>query len=182
MLRTGRYEVGVPEEAGLLVAAWFMQTGNTDEARTLLDELAPHPPPARLPGPVRSLASGRHPCVRGASRSRTRHNPRILAQKEAIEVWAPLYDQMVALLLETVEGPLPSAERDASGKVLVHGGWPGRRFPYGWAARAHALLEQYERLRAQHRRCGKPERKKDSFAQVRHYLRRCMAEPRSLDG
>ena len=49
-------------------------------------------------------------------------------------MWHPLYDDLVALWAETVDGELPYLViRD--GVETVGGGWPARRFPDGWAAR-----------------------------------------------
>jgi len=92
-------------------------------------------------------------------------NNRILAQKEAVDVWAPCYDRMVALLLETVKE-----------------GWPCRHYPEGWSHRALALLGEYAELRMDHTLCGKPERARGHFAQLREFLGRCATKPDSLTG
>jgi hypothetical protein len=41
-LRSGRYDVAIPEEGALLVVAWLVQNGHLDVARGLLETLAPH--------------------------------------------------------------------------------------------------------------------------------------------
>ncbi len=40
-LERGTYEIGVPEEGALLVVAWLMRSGHHQQARDLLDQLAP---------------------------------------------------------------------------------------------------------------------------------------------
>jgi hypothetical protein len=94
-----------------------------------------------------------------------RPNHHILTQKEAIEVWAPWYDRMVALFLETVVDD-----------------WPCRQYPSQWSRRAVALLDEYVELRKTHLLCGKPERRKGHFAQLRKFLYQCAREPESLNG
>ena len=109
---------------------------------------------------------------------------------EAICVWTPLYARAVGLFLETVEGEAPRLAtsetgqlvRRADGNPIVEGGWPCRRFPADWAARAGSLVEQYERERATHRLSGKPEKAKENFARRRTYLVRCADDPGALTG
>jgi hypothetical protein len=87
----------------------------------------------------------------------------ILAQKEAVEIWAPLYDRLVALLLETVEEDQPF-----------------RCIPPGWPLRARALLDEYRWLRKKHQRCGKPDRAKHPFFRLRALLAKCVEDAAEL--
>lgn len=197
MLHSGRYEVNVPEEGALLVVAWLTQSGRVEQARELLETLAPWFSQLRFyPIPTdRSRRSGARVFLQNVggtieSLNRIGPNHRVLAQKEAVAVWTPLYDRMVQLFLETVEGELPSLQCDPdgrwtasdSGRFPVQGGWPCRRYEDGWATRASALLREYDALRAEHKRCGRPERRNGSLAQLREYLRRCVQDPASLQG
>ena len=171
-LRTSSYDVGVPEEGALLVVAWLVENGYVDDARALLDELSPffsklrfYPVPLDRP---RSVGSRVHLQSVGqtiADLLRISPNKRVLAQKEASEVWAPYYDRVVALFLETVGDS-----------------WPCRMYPDGWADRALSLSDEYTRLRQANLLCGKPERPNGHFAQLREFLRRCATEPQSLTG
>ena len=114
----------------------------------------------------------------------------ILAQREAIQVWAPLYDRVVDLFAETVEGPFPTSRlgpdgkqlRDTKGRFVIEGGWPCQHYPAGWSGRADAVLEDYRRLRAEHRRCGRPDHTRRNFARLRGYLEICARDPRQLTG
>src|SRR5262249_18292864 len=115
---------------------------------------------------------------------------RVLAQREAIQVWAPLCDRIVELFQETVKGPAPTLGtgadgkplRSPSGQVVIEGGWPCQHYPDGWQVRARATLEDYRRQRAEHHLCSKPERKGGNFALLRGYLETCLREPRQLTG
>jgi hypothetical protein len=171
-LRTSCYDVDVPEEGALLVVAWLVENGYIDDARTLLDELAPffstlrfYPIPLDHPRGLGSRVHLKNVGETITDLSRIPPNKRVLAQKEASEVWAPYYDRIVALFLETVVD-----------------GWPCRNYPQGWADRARDLSDEYARLRQTNLLCGKPERRNGHFAQLREFLRRCAAEPQSLTG
>lgn len=171
-LRTNHYNVTVPEEGALLTAAWLVEHGYLDEARALLTEISPHFSALRFYPVFADHAQ------RAGSRAHLQDvgdtindltgiqpNVRVLAQKEASEVWAPYYDRMIALFSETVVD-----------------GWPCQHYPPDWPARANSLLAEYTSLRRTHKLCGKPERRNGHFAQSRELLRRCATAPRSLTG
>jgi hypothetical protein len=196
-LQSGRYDVTLPEEGALLVVAWLVQNGFADEARSLLDELGPFLSRLRFyPVPSeRAHQSGARVCLQTVGKtardlSAITPNSRVLAQREAIQVWAPLYDQMARLFLETVQGEPPSLRCDENGNWArteqggfpVQGGWPCQVYPDGWNGRATELLNRCEEERTRHNLCGRPDRDKDSFAQLRGYLRRCVGNPAELNG
>lgn len=83
--------------------------------------------------------------------------------RESVLVWAPLYDRIVALFLET-----------------VHEGVPFNRVPGDWEARARALLRDHEHARAVHRLCGKPHRPKENSARLRAHLERLVDDPAAI--
>lgn len=197
MLESGRYRVEVPEEGALLVAAWLLSRGRADAAQAVLAEVAPHFPALRFyPVPhARPLPGGEHVHLRTAGEiaaelRQVRAPQRVLEQREALLVWAPLADRVTELFLETVDGPAPTlatgpdgkALRDESGRHTITGGWPCRHFPAGWQGRALAVLEDYRRLRQEHRRSARPDRPRETFAQLRRYLEVCAADPARLTG
>ena len=160
MLADGRYQLELPEEGAWLILAWLEQNGHLEAAAALLDTLLPYagqlrfypipweqPIQADLKVHLQSVAEVRK------SLEATKPNGRILAQKEAIEVWAPLYDQLVALFQETIQD-----------------GEACRFFPGDWQARSEAWQETYRAKRQIHRLCGRPEKKKHNFAQLRLLL------------
>lgn len=171
-LRTACYDVEVPEEAALMVVAWLAQNGHTEEAHQLIDMLSPYFAELRFyPLPLdRPRQSGPRVHVQNLAATiddlrRIKPNQRILAQKEAVEIWLPLYDRIVALFLETVEND-----------------WPCRNYPAGWQERAVALIGEYARLREHHKLCGRAGQAKGHFAQLRAFLDRCATAPASLTG
>lgn len=196
-LRTGRFEVAVPEEGALLVVAWLVQNGQAGEARNLLDELAPffpqlrfYPIPSERPRQFGSRVYRQDVGKTINSLREIQTNQRILAQKEAIQVWLPLYDEIVRLFLETVEGEMPNLQRGPNGEQLflengkypVVGGWPCQKYPPDWTVRAQKIVVEYKAKRAEHKLCGRPERSKDSFAQLYQYLQQCIVNPTALSG
>jgi hypothetical protein len=85
--------------------------------------------------------------------------------KEAINVWAPLYDRAARLFFETVGD---------------EGREPCRRYAPDWAVRAQQLLSEYELARQRHRLCGKPERRKENFFRLREYLSKNLRDPGAI--
>jgi hypothetical protein len=170
-LQSGQYDVSVPEEGALLVVAWLTANGFTEDARALIETLAPYfgtlrfyPVPLEQP---RHFGSRIHLQDVGKTIGDLRSikpNPRILAHKEAVEVWASHHDRVVALFLETVKE-----------------GQPCRHYPSDWSSRAENLLSEYHELRKKHRLCGKVDRPKGYYAQLRGYLSKGARYPDSLD-
>lgn len=195
LLLSGCYRVTVPEEAALLAIAWLVDHGEAPRAEGILEALAPffdrlrfYPVPAERPAPTgEGVYVEPASSIDTALRSR-RQKPSLAAMKEAILVWTPLYDRTVELFMQTVEGEMPRVAasetggflRRADGTPIIEGGWPCRRFPNDWAERARSLLEQYERERATHQLCGKPEKPKENFARLRGYLARAAGSPAEL--
>jgi len=197
MLDSGRFDIGVPEEGAMLAIAWLVRGSRSDIARALVDELTPYFSKLRF-YPVPALQAreyGMRVCVEDVAAVLNRlqavtPNPQVLAQKEAIEIWRPIYDRMVGLFLETVTGELPLAlkaadgtwQRNEAGGFTVTGGWPCARYPEDWSNRALALLDHCKKARTVHVLCTRPEREGDSFAALREYLRQCASSPEALSG
>jgi hypothetical protein len=115
LLDSGCYRLGVPEEGALLVVAWLLRQGDGDAARSILDAIGPFLNRLRfypVPDPT-PLASGavvhlQNVRTTAAQLAALRPRPAVLALREAITVWVPLFDRLVGLFLETVEGEVPS--------------------------------------------------------------------------
>ena len=122
---------------------------------TLLDAVGPFAGELAF-APVPDPAAGRdwsvvwrEPAGEAAAALRQRgENERVEAMREALAVWNPLADELLELWLET---------RDGSGAVAAV-------FPPGWRERAGELLARYERLAAEHTRCGKHRRPRENLA------------------
>lgn len=197
LLQSSCYEIAVPEEGALLVVAWLVQQGEVDGARALLSEVGAwfnrlrfYPMPMEHPRQFRAQVFLQDVGSTVKQLTQVQPNPHILAQKEAINIWIPLYDQLVSLFLETVVGDVPDLQRgpegqwvrSPDGKFPVVGGWPCQYYPQGWHSRTRILLSEYQRQRQRHNRCGRPERQKDSFCQLRGYARQILTAPQRLTG
>jgi hypothetical protein len=197
LLGNGRYRIAVPEEGALLVVAWLVRQGHAPEARDVLDALGPwlgrlrfYPLPSERPLEVSAAVFRQDVAQTAADLRRVQVRPSLAREREALLVWAPLYDRAVALFGATVAGEQPFVPLNADGQPLrkangyfqVAGGWPCQHYPADWAVRARALLDDYQRQRAEHRLVAKPERLSESFALLRGYLARCISEPQGLTG
>jgi hypothetical protein len=108
MLREGRYRVDVPEEGALLAYVWLLRHGESARAEKLVDDVGrffdclrfyprPHARPLRSGASVSVATAG----DALASLRGKRPQKQVQRMKEAINVWAPLYDRAVALFVET---------------------------------------------------------------------------------
>ncbi|MFD3541118.1 hypothetical protein ACFWUQ_16710 [Streptomyces sp. NPDC058662] len=157
LLDSGRYEVRVPEEAALATAAWLVRAGDFDAAAELVAVLEPFadrlrftPRPADRPAPGVDCVHRRTVGESAAALSRRVPNPAVEAQREALTVWRPFEDALLAHRLEAVAGA------------------PGAR----WHADGAALLARYGALAAAHTRCTKHLNPRSNAA----ILRRALAE------
>jgi hypothetical protein len=165
LLEHGRYRVEVPEEAALLVAAWLLRSGDRLGALTLLDTLAPlasqlrfAPVPSDTPAPDPQLVwretvgdVRRRLAARGP-------NERVEAMNEALAVWSPFGDDLLAVWLETIE----------DGRVAA-------RIPHGWTERGAGLLDRYRTLAVTHTRCSKHRNPKENITILRSALEEVVA-------
>ncbi|USQ82353.1 hypothetical protein NFX46_00340 [Streptomyces phaeoluteigriseus] len=162
LLDTERYEVTVPEEAALLTVAWLARAGETDAALGLVEELAPFadrlrftPRPSDLPAPDPGAVHRR--TVGEAVDTLARRTPSraVETQREALAVWQPFGDELLALWLETA---------DEDGLVLAH--TPDA----DWRERGAELLRRYADLARRHTYCTKHLRPKQNLAILRSAL------------
>lgn len=164
-LTRGTFRVNVPEEGALLVLTWLVQHGEAARAEELLSAIAPlmdrlrfYPVPDPRPLATTSVVSVATVGEARTSLAAQRPQTQVARMNEALRVWLPLYDRVVALFLETVRGPAPTFVRDASGKNVLRadrqpelqGGHPCARLPEGFAERARAICASYTELRAAH--------------------------------
>lgn len=163
-LRSGHYDVRVPEEGALLAVAWLASNGHGDAAGDIVDAIVPYLSTLRFyPVPdYRPHHFGARVHVQdvGAVRRQIaaiRPHRHVVAQKMAVQVWAPLHDRTIALFAETVDEDFR----------------PCQRRPPDWSARARALLADYA---AQHAASDVPSkyRKRGShYVQLHDFLQRC---------
>lgn len=155
MLAEGLYRIDLPEEAALLVTAWLEQHGADDRAAALLEVIGPwldrlrfYPRPRARPRRRQVGVSVRTAGELKKALAKRRPSAPVERMRLAARVLLPLYDRVVRLFLETVEGESPSLRRDVDGQLarrpdgqpIIDGGWPCRRWPADWKARAQAVL------------------------------------------
>ncbi|MFH8802371.1 hypothetical protein ACH4F6_22635 [Streptomyces sp. NPDC017936] len=166
LLDSGRYEVTVPEEAALLTVAWLVRAGEPEAALDLVEELAPFadrlrftPRPAgrRAPDATavhrRTVGDARHDL------GRRRPSDAVETQREALAVWQPFGDELLAHWLETA----------GDGQVLT------RTPDAGWHARGAELLRRYRALAREHTYCTKHLNPKQNLAILRGALEETVA-------
>lgn len=178
MLASGRYRIEVPEEGALLVVTWLLGQGHVEAAHALLDVIFPWFPRLRFyprPDPA-PLLTGAVVKLEPAAATRKRLEaiavpPRIAAMNEALQVWGPQTDKIVALFLETVSGDRPAMRREGE-RLVVVGGRPCAVYPEGWYARAQAWLEEYRELRRRYPASPKPDNPRENLARLRGFLER----------
>ncbi|MBB5787526.1 hypothetical protein [Jiangella mangrovi] len=97
--------------------------------------------------------------------------------RETLRVWHPLFDRLVALWCDTVEGDLPTVVDDG-----VSGGWPCRQWPADWAARRVEWLADYAAAVRSHPLAAGHRRPKSNFSRLRAALERCPEDSSLLTG
>lgn len=172
MLADGCFDVELPEEGALLAVTWLAENRRGEAARSLLEQIVPYfsqlrfyPIPRSEPRRLETLVHLQTVAETARAIGAMRPNKRILAQKESVNIWAPLHDRVIALFLETVEDT-----------------WPCRTFPEDWFSRAQKLLNEYAELKASHTLSRKMDRPNQHYMQLRELLRKCVSGPASLTG
>ncbi|MGW7535880.1 hypothetical protein [Amycolatopsis sp. NPDC054798] len=184
MLASESYRIEVPEDAALPTVAWLLDHGHAEAALDLIAELRPLLPRLRLaplpgaaPRPAGALVRlSTVGDVRETLRSATTR-PAIAAMLETLKVWHPLFDRLVALWCDTVEGDLPRL--DGTG---VTGGWPCRTWPQDWAQRRAQWLADYASASAQHTASQAHTHPKSNFARLHRALLACEHDSAALSG
>jgi hypothetical protein len=145
-LTTGDYRVEVPEDSALLTVAWLLAHGHEEAALDVVAELRPLMHRLRMTPRFTKSVAPQGTAVRvasvgevGASLRAITVDHRLAAMLETLRVWHPLYDRLVELWCDTVDGELPHL---ADGTVV--GGWPCREWPDDWVERRARWLADYD--------------------------------------
>ncbi len=167
-LEQSDYRIDVPEEAALPTIAWLLEQQREEDAWALLEVIAPffdrlrfHPPARKAHGHA-AAEEGLYVVSAGQVAERLATlppQPRIAAQKQAVDVRLPLYDAAIALFLQTCRN-----------------GWPCRHYPAGWQERAATLCTRISTTTIP--RDPRKHRDAELFA----LLAQCAANPRALTG
>ena len=161
-LKTGRYFIDVPEEAVLLVVTVLTNNGDSDAARELLESVGGYFNKLRFyPKPSeRSLSVGTDAyrwdvgTVKSSIEQR-KLNRQVEIQREAVEVWAPLLDQLIQLLLQSVKADRPFKLTESN-----------------WKFAAKTVLKNIADAEREHQYCTKPHNPHSNFYQLRKLLTR----------
>jgi hypothetical protein len=109
-LVSGDYAIDVPEEGALLVVAWLLANGHDADAHALIDTLMPLFDRLRFypaPGVTRDTDGTqvhRYTAAQIAARLAARKpQPRLAAQRAAVDAVLLVYDRMIAMALEAAE-------------------------------------------------------------------------------
>ncbi len=183
-----RYRIDLPEHAALAVVALLVERGHAEAALDLVAELRPFlyrlrftPQPTDRPvPPVAAVHVASVGTVAAALRAAT-PPAQLVAMREALELWHPLYDGLVALWAETVDGDLPHLVDDG-GVLGVAGGWPARHFPPGWAARRAAWLTRYAAVENDATASTRDQHRRSNFTRLRHALEMAGDDGANLSG
>ncbi len=175
-LANDRYRIDLPEHAALAVIALLVDRGNVEAALDLLAEIGPFLGRLRLTPHLTERAvptgTGVHLATVGAVRSALLSSTppvQIVAMRETLTLWDPLYDDLVALWAATVDGELPRLV-DGDGTTRVEGGWPARRYPDDWAVRRAAWLARYVETVERATVSSRHQHSKSNFSRLRRAL------------
>ncbi|WP_033443099.1 hypothetical protein [Saccharothrix sp. NRRL B-16314] len=175
-IRSGHYRVDVPEDAALPVVALLLDRGFPEQALDLVTELRPLMHRLRLtprfePVSLPSGAAVRLTSVKDAAASlrSTRVPVQLAKMRDALTVWDPLYDRLVALWCRTVDDDLPHVDENGT----VRGGWPCRMWPADWAAARTEWLADFAETSRTHAPSSRQTNPKSNFARLRSALESC---------
>jgi hypothetical protein len=153
LLERRAYTVPVPERAALLTVAWLVRTGDIEAALRLVDTLRPYSDRLLFAPAAAATASADPEVVWRADAGQTqaalvrkRPSEQVETMREALTVWNPFADELLALWLETDRATVFTPE---------------------WRERGAALLRRYQQLAAEHTRCTKHRQPKENMAILR---------------
>ncbi|MFO0713432.1 MAG: hypothetical protein U0353_26510 [Sandaracinus sp.] len=167
-LHSRAYRVDVPEEGALLAVRWLVEQGALAEAAQVLETIEPffdrvrfYPRPAEpMPEPIVGLEApvlARSASSLAEGLAKKTPSVDVETMREHHDVWAPLTDRVVALVLDTVVGEPPRFEGEGAARTIV-GGHPFARLPHDFEARRVVLLAELAHARARHTRCRRVHR------------------------
>lgn len=172
LLERGQYAVDVPEQGALLVAAWLIDNGHDALALDLVAQLYPlvdrlrfYPVETDRPPTSGAVVHLRSAGEVSAQLARVKVPPQVAAMNEAIQIWLPLYDRLVALWFDTVEDD-----------------WPCRRWPDDWAERRARWLADFQAAEANAQLCGEHRKPRSTISILCEALERCETDSSALTG
>ena len=182
-IETGCYRIDVPEHGALLVVAWLFTNGLEEQALDLVNELSPLMHRLRFypyfeksykpQGAVVRLHSVKDVVKPLQNKS---ENERIKAMNNTLNVWNPLYDDLVSLWLETVDGDVPYLDDNRT----IKGGMPCRNFSEDWFKRRIEWLGRYTKACKKYGQTGRHHHWKSNFQRLASVLEKYTSDRKIL--
>ncbi|MQY30629.1 hypothetical protein [Nocardia aurantia] len=175
-IANGRYRIELPEDAALAVVALLLHHGFPEQALDLITALRPFLARLRFTPVIPAAARPAGPTVRVVSAAAAAATLRAVTTPEqltvmrtTVDVWTPLYDRLVRLWCDSVDGDLPRL--DDSGAVC--GGWPGRIRGAAWEDDRIYWLIDFGAARRDHKFRGRHAHRKSNFTRLHEALLDC---------
>lgn len=166
-LHTGKYLASTPEENALLVVAYLIENDQAKKAKSVIEELLPLFGTLRFfpePSTVRSLSASKLSIktvdqVIGSLENVSQHEG-ALRQRTAFEVWTPLADRALVLMIDSIEGDLPILKFRPDGSVeSCTGALPLSVCDQEWLEKRNQLLKDFKRAAKSNQRTGRAKTK-----------------------
>jgi len=156
LLASRRYKIKRPEDAALPVVAWLIENGRVNDAALVVAEISQYASelrfmPEAAPEPVQNTELVHRFSSNDARRRLLNYgsNSRIETQREALSVWIPFMDRLVAHWLELIDDDDFTRHKKVASE--------------NWRETASALLDEYETLKIKHTLCRKYHNKKENL-------------------
>ncbi|WP_143229601.1 hypothetical protein [Actinophytocola xanthii] len=187
-LSSGNYRIDLPEDAALPVVAWLLDDGQPverhasaldviAELRPLMHRLRFTPRPTTTPAPQGAMVRLRPVSAVRESLREITTSRQLGAMRETLGVWHPLYDRLVELWSDTVDGELPQRTGES-----VTGGWPCRVWPADWTARRARWLADHAEALQRHPLATAHRHPRGNFARLHAALLACERDSGALSG
>lgn len=184
LLKSGEYEITIPEEAALLTIAWLIDNKHSTKAQALIDEISPWFSLLRFyPQESKSKVNEGEfslqdvdSTIKELNTVDTSHSVKV--QYETIKIWNPFYDKLVSLFLEIVDKKdlKELLKNEGYDKELVAIEDSNEELSGEWLAKASNLLAEYSKLRVKHNLSSKPDRKREYLYKLRTFLSKAVDE------
>ena len=176
LLKSKCYRIRVPEHGALLMVAWLLNNGQTEEAHAILKEIGPYFHRLRFypedtsrvdsAAPldslfVRSVGEAINSIQKRLQMQASEYVPRFRmknSQRKANLDWLPLKWKLLSFWTETCNGD----------------GMPGECFPEGWGARALNLVCEFERLKQRDANTNAGRARKSSTQEMTLCIQKCL--------
>jgi hypothetical protein len=176
-LSAGTYRIDVPEDAALMTVAWLLAHDHAALALDVVAQLRPLMHRLRMTPRFEGAAAPQGTSVRLAPVGEVKKSLREItvprqmsAMLDALRTWNPLYDRLVALWCDTVDGELPHLSGNQ-----VTGGWPCQVWPADWSERRARWLADYDAAAGERHA-------KSNFARLHAALLVCERDSSALSG